>query len=76
LAICNFYYLFIFGELMRIDDKQDYSDLWINLQVEVKLMHNYCLQGRWGDAENCARKCSQLSLDLADALKAMDEIPE
>jgi hypothetical protein len=61
---------------MRIDNKQDYSDLWIDLQVEVRLMHNFCLQGRWGDAENCARKCGQISTQLADVLKSMDEIPE
>lgn len=59
---------------MIIDDKQDYSDLWINLQVEVKLMHNYCLQGRWSDAEGCARKCGQLSIELADTLKSMNEM--
>lgn len=61
---------------MKIDDKQDYSDLWINLQVEVRLLHSFCLQGRWSDAEGCARKCSQISVDLADTLKKMDEIPE
>lgn len=61
---------------MRTDNKQDYSDLWINLQVEVRLLHSFCLQGRWSDAENCARICSILSSQLADTLKSMNEINE
>jgi hypothetical protein len=59
---------------MRIDDKQDYSDLWINLQVEVRLMHSFFLQGRWADAGECANKCSEISSKLSDLCKEMASV--
>ena len=61
---------------MRIDDKQDYSDLWINLQVEVRLMHSFFLQGRWSDAGSCAKKCEEISGNLANLCIEMDSIPD
>lgn len=59
---------------MRIDDKKDYSDLWINLQVEVRLMHSFFLQGRWSDAGVCAKKCELISKDISDLCKEMDSV--
>ena len=61
---------------MKIDDKKDYSDLWINLQVEVRLMHSFFLQGRWSDAGECAKKCQLISKDISDLCAEMDSIPE
>lgn len=59
---------------MKIDDKQDYSDLWINLQVEVRLMHSFFLQGRWSDAGECASKCAEISNKLSSLCKEMDSV--
>ena len=59
---------------MKMDEKQDYSDLWINLQVEVRLMHSFFLQGRWKDAGDCAAKCSEVSNKLSILCKEMDSV--
>ena len=61
---------------MRIDGKQDYSSCWIDLQVEVRLMHSYFLQGRWSDAGTCAEKCKQISQTISNLCKEMHSIPE
>lgn len=61
---------------MRIDDKPDYSSCWIDLQVEVRLMHNFFLQGRWSDAGTCATKAKALCESLSELCKEMDSIPE
>ena len=56
---------------MNIDNQDDYSSAWIDLQVEVRMMHSFFLQGRWGDSKNCAitaeQVCKRLQLpaDLA-----------
>lgn len=61
---------------MKIDDKLDYSSAWIELQVEVRLMHNFFLQGRWSDAGNCAEKAKRTCEILSELCKEMDSIPE
>jgi hypothetical protein len=61
---------------MKIDDKKDYSTSWIELQVEVRLMHNFFLQGRWKDAGDCANKAKELCINLKELCDEMDSIPE
>lgn len=61
---------------MKMDEKKDYSSCWIELQVEVRLMHTFFLQGRWSDAGDCAKKCELISKDISDLCKEMDSIPE
>jgi hypothetical protein len=51
---------------MIVDNKQDFADLWINLQAETRLMHNYLLQNRFSDAADCAGKCKKISGQLID----------
>lgn len=59
---------------MILDDKPDYADLWINMQVEIRLMHNYLLQGRWDEAGDCAGKCEKISSHLIDWCEEMSAI--
>jgi hypothetical protein len=59
---------------MRIDDKPDYSDIWINLMAEVKVLHHYCLAGDWSTAVKTARNCSKYADELSLVLKEMSEV--
>jgi hypothetical protein len=61
---------------MNIDNKDDYSTAWIDLQVEVRMMHSFFLQGRWGDAKNCAIKSREICERLVNLCDEMDSIPE
>jgi hypothetical protein len=57
-----------------IDYDKDYSGVWIDLMAEVKMLHNYCLNGEWATAELCAKKCGEYSTKLALVLKEMNEL--
>jgi hypothetical protein len=59
---------------MRIDDKKDYSDIWINLMAEVKVLHHYCLAGDWTSAIKTAKNCSKYADDLSLVLQEMSEV--
>jgi hypothetical protein len=59
---------------MRIDDKHDYSDIWINLMAEVKVLHHYCLAGDWSTAVKTAQNCSKYADELSLVLKEMSEL--
>lgn len=59
---------------MRIDDKKDYSDIWINLMAEVKVLHHYCLAGDWFAAIKTSKNCSKYADELSLVLKEMSEL--
>jgi len=59
---------------MRIDDKKDYSDIWINLMAEVKVLHHYCLAGDWSAAIKASKNCSKFADELSLVLKEMSEL--
>ena len=55
-----------------IDDKPDYADLWIHLQSETRMMHNYLLQSRWSEAGYCAIRCEKISIMLMNWCEKME----
>jgi len=57
-----------------IDYDKDYAHVWIDLQAEVKMLHNYCLKGEWATARTCAMNCSKYADKLASILQEMDEL--
>lgn len=57
-----------------MDDKKDYSDIWINLMAEVKVLHHYCLAGDWSSAIKASKNCSKFADDLSIVLKEMSEL--
>ena len=59
---------------MRIDDKKDYSGIWINLMAEVKVLHHYCLAGDWSAAIKASQNCSKFADELSLVLKEMSEL--
>lgn len=59
---------------MKIDEKKDYSDIWINLMAEVKVLHHYCLAGDWSSAIKASKNCSKFADDLSIVLKEMSEL--
>ena len=59
---------------MKIDDRQDYSDIWINLMAEVKVLHHYCLAGDWSAAIKASKNCSKFADELSLVLKEMSEL--
>lgn len=59
---------------MKMDDKKDYSDIWINLMAEVKVLHHYCLAGDWSSAIKASKNCSKFADDLSIVLKEMSEL--
>lgn len=59
---------------MKIDDKPDYSDIWINLMAEVKVLHHYCLAGDWSAAIKASKNCSKYADELSLVLKEMSEL--
>jgi hypothetical protein len=59
---------------MKIDDQKDYSDIWINLMAEVKILHHYCLAGDWSSAIKASKSCSKYADDLSLVLKEMSEV--
>lgn len=61
---------------MNIDNKDDYSSAWIDLQVEVRMMHSFFLQGRWEDAKGCAITAEQVCRKLQKLCDELDSIPE
>lgn len=59
---------------MKMDEKKDYSDIWINLMAEVKVLHHYCLAGDWSSAIKASKNCSKFADDLSIVLKEMSEL--
>lgn len=57
-----------------MDEKKDYSDIWINLMAEVKVLHHYCLAGDWSSAIKASKNCSKFADDLSIVLKEMSEL--
>ena len=57
-----------------MDDQKDYSDIWIDLMAEVKILHHYCLVGDWSTAVKTAKNCSKYADDLSLVLKEMSEV--
>jgi hypothetical protein len=59
---------------MKIDDRRDYSGIWIDLMAEVKMLHHYCITGDWTTAINTAKNCSSYADELSLVLKEMSEV--
>jgi hypothetical protein len=59
---------------MKMADQKDYSDIWINLMAEVKVLHHYCLAGDWSSAIKASKNCSKYADDLSLVLKEMSEV--
>jgi hypothetical protein len=59
---------------MKIDDRKDYSGLWIDLMAEVKMLHHYCISGDWDVAVKTAKNCSSYADELSLVLKEMSEV--
>lgn len=59
---------------MRTDETKDYSDLWINLMAEVKVLHHYCLAGDWSAAIKASKNCSKFADELSLVLTEMSEL--
>lgn len=49
---------------MKPNDYNDFSDKWIALNAEVRMMHNYSLQSNWEKAGNSAEVCATLCGEL------------
>jgi len=49
---------------MKPTDYNDFADKWIELNTEVRMMHNYTLQADWENASKSAKVCHQLSSEL------------
>ena len=50
---------------------KDYSELWLELVVQTRMMHNYTLVHKYGEAEKCASKAKELSEQLAKNYKEL-----
>jgi hypothetical protein len=59
---------------MKIDDRRDYSGVWIDLMAEVKMLHHYCISGDWTTAIKTAKNCSSYADELSLVLKEMSEV--
>jgi hypothetical protein len=59
---------------MKIDDRRDYSGIWIDLMAEVKMLHHYCISGDWTTAIKTAKNCSNYADELSLVLKEMSEV--
>jgi hypothetical protein len=59
---------------MKMDESKDYSDIWINLMAEVKVLHHYCLAGDWSMAIKSSKSCSKYADDLSLVLQEMSEV--
>jgi hypothetical protein len=59
---------------MKIDDRRDYSGIWIDLMAEVKMLHHYCISGDWTTAIKTAKNCSSYADELSLVLKEMSEV--
>jgi hypothetical protein len=59
---------------MKMDESKDYSDIWINLMAEVKVLHHYCLAGDWTSAIKASKNCSKYADDLSLVLQEMSEV--
>jgi hypothetical protein len=59
---------------MKMDETKDYSDIWINLMAEVKVLHHYCLAGDWSSAIKASKNCSKFADDLSLVLQEMSEV--
>lgn len=49
---------------MKPTDYNDFADKWIELNTEVRMMHNYTLQSDWKNATKSAKLCASLSSEL------------
>lgn len=52
-------------------DYNDYSDAWIELNAQVRLMHNYSLQQQWSMAQQCADRAKMLCETLSEFYEVM-----
>lgn len=43
---------------------KDYSELWLELTVQTRMMHNYCLVHKYDEASKCAAKAKEVSTQL------------
>lgn len=51
----------------------DFSEKWILLNTEVRMMHNYSLQTDWEKAGNCAEVCAVLCEELQKIYKELQD---
>lgn len=49
---------------MKPTDYNDFADKWIQLNTEVRMMHNHSLQQSWEKAGDCAEVCATLCGEL------------
>jgi hypothetical protein len=59
---------------MKIDNRRDYSGIWIDLMAEVKMLHHYCISGDWTTAMQTSKNCSIYADELSLVLKEMSEV--
>ena len=50
---------------------KDYSELWLELVVQTRMMHNWCLIHKYDEAEKCAAKAKEISGQLENNYKEL-----
>ena len=50
---------------------RDYSELWLELVVQTRMMHNYTLVHKYKEASECAEKAKDLSTQLENIYKEL-----
>ena len=50
---------------------RDYSELWLELVVQTRMMHNYTLVHKYKEASECATKAKDLSTQLENTYKEL-----
>lgn len=52
---------------------QNYSELWLELTVQTRMMHNYCLVHKYDEASKCAAKAKEVSTQLEIIYKELQD---
>lgn len=50
---------------------KDYSELWLDLMVQARMMHNYSLLKDYENAQICALNAKQMAEKLSEVYKEL-----
>jgi hypothetical protein len=50
---------------------KDYSEQWLELTIQTRMMHNWCLIKKYDEAAKCAAKAKEISIQLEKTYKEL-----